>query len=215
MSKRYDKPATPCDRLLAHPAVDATVKEALRERRSKLDHVKLLHRIRDAQAALADLASQQLTPAPRHDGFEQFLSQLPRLWRLGEVRPTHSKRKAKRRYWRTREDPFEGVWSEVSFWLQQRNTYLHSASDRREIALSTRLKQQHLRATTAKWKTPKYESEKNEGSCSMEISVSRVIIEQNPALEFVHRARDCPDLEPDLRCTVERRNPGLPWRSQQ
>jgi hypothetical protein len=119
VSKRYDKPATPCDRLLAHPAVEKRIKESLRERRSKLDPVELLHRIRDAQAALADLASQELVAGPRHESFEQFLSQLPRLWHLGEVRPTHSKRQTKPRYWRTRKDPFEGVWSRVLIWLQE------------------------------------------------------------------------------------------------
>jgi hypothetical protein len=119
VAKRYDKPATPCDRLLAHPAVNTAAKEALQERRSKLDPVELLHRIRDAQSALADVASQRLAAGPRHESFEQFLSQLPTLWRRGEVRPTHSKRQAKPRYWRTRKDPFQGVWSDVLVWLQQ------------------------------------------------------------------------------------------------
>ena len=119
VAKRYDKPATPCDRLLAHPAVNTKVKDALQERRSKLDPVELLHGIRDAQSLLADVASQQLAAGPRHESFEQFLSQLPSLWRRGEVRPTHTKREAKPRYWRTRKDPFEGVWSQVLLRLQQ------------------------------------------------------------------------------------------------
>ncbi|MGH9461205.1 MAG: integrase catalytic domain-containing protein [Vicinamibacteria bacterium] len=119
VAKRYDKPTTPCDRLLAHPSVNKEVKEALQEKRLRLDPVELLHRIREAQLALADVASQQLAAGSRHESFEQFLSQLPRLWRRGEVRPTHSKRVAKPRYWRTRKDPFEGVWSEVLLWLQQ------------------------------------------------------------------------------------------------
>ena len=118
VTKRYDKPTTPCDRLLAHPSVNARVKEFLQEQRAGLDPVELLHRVRDAQAALASLASPQLANGPRHESLEQFLSQLPRLWRLGEVRPTHSKRTTKPRHWRTRSDPFEGVWSDVLLWLQ-------------------------------------------------------------------------------------------------
>jgi hypothetical protein len=41
------------------------------------------------------------------------------LWQSGEARPTQSRAPAKRRYWRTRPDPFEGVWSEVLGWLQE------------------------------------------------------------------------------------------------
>ncbi len=119
VTKRYDKPATPCDRLLAHPSVNTQVKSTLQEHRAALDPVELLYRIREAQAALASLASEQLAVGTRNESLEQFLSQLPTLWRLGEVRPTHSKRSEKPRYWRTRQDPFEGVWSDVLVWLQQ------------------------------------------------------------------------------------------------
>lgn len=50
---------------------------------------------------------------------EQFLSQLPGLWRAGEARPTHRDRPARSRYWRTRKDPFESVWLKVLEWLQE------------------------------------------------------------------------------------------------
>ena len=46
-------------------------------------------------------------------GSVQFLSQLPRLWQQGEARPTHGEAPAKARDFRTREDPFEGVWSQL------------------------------------------------------------------------------------------------------
>jgi hypothetical protein len=118
VSKRYDEPATPCDRLLAHPAVHADVKEALRAQRAQLDPINLLHGIREGQAALAALTTPDYG-GPQHQSLEQFLSQLPTLWRLGEVRPTHAGRPPKQRTWRTRKDPFEGVWSEVLLWLQQ------------------------------------------------------------------------------------------------
>ena len=44
---------------------------------------------------------------------EQFLSQLPELWRKGEVRATHEPRPRPTRYWRIRADPFEAVWGQV------------------------------------------------------------------------------------------------------
>ena len=119
VSKRYDKPMTPCDRLLAHEAVGVEVKEALRAHRERLDPIELLHGIREAQAALAALASPTLGSGPQRESLEQFLSHLSQLWRLGEVRPTHSLPPAKLRTWRTRKDPFDGVWSEVLLWLQQ------------------------------------------------------------------------------------------------
>ena len=36
----------------------------------------------------------------------------------GEARPTHAARMRGPRHWRTRNDPFEGVWGEVLVWLQ-------------------------------------------------------------------------------------------------
>jgi hypothetical protein len=118
--KRYDRPATPCDRLLAHPLVDNQIKEVLQHQRARLDPIELLHRIRETQAALAGLADPPLASGPHNEGLEAFLSRLPSLWRLGEARPTHARRFAKPRTWRTRKDPFEGVWSEVLLWLQER-----------------------------------------------------------------------------------------------
>ena len=119
VSKRYDKPKTPCDRLLGHDAVSDQAKETLRDTQSKLDPLALLHGIREAQAALAALASPELGMTPQGESIERFLSQLPKMWRLGEVRPTHARRATKPRYWRTRKDPFEGVWPDVLSWLQK------------------------------------------------------------------------------------------------
>ena len=79
----------------------------------------LLHTIRQAQSALVAITSPEGQAAPNRESLEQFLSQLPDLWRLGEVRPTHAQRDARPRTWRTRKDPFEGVWSDVLLWLQQ------------------------------------------------------------------------------------------------
>lgn len=116
--RSYHKPATPCDRLLSHPNIDIETKQKLRLYRRKLDPVRLLHHIRNDQAALVALASPDDATGPQRKSLDQFLSQLPTLWRSGEARPTHRKPAAQPRYWRTRKDPFEAVWPEILRWLQ-------------------------------------------------------------------------------------------------
>jgi hypothetical protein len=117
--KTYEKPATPCARLLGHASFAEAAKERLRTEASQLDPLELLHRIRDAQSALAALGSGELGKSPGGESLEQFLAKLPHLWREGEARPTHRKEPARARTWRTRKDPFEGAWSEILLWLQQ------------------------------------------------------------------------------------------------
>ena len=119
VKKQYHQPATPCERLLAHPAVATTVKEALRAELAALDPLALLHQIREAQSALAALASGELGHGPERESLDAFLAKLPELWRAGEVRPTHRCTSSFPRTWRTRKDPFEAVWSEILLWLQE------------------------------------------------------------------------------------------------
>lgn len=118
VKKQYHQPATPCDRLLAHPAVATGVKEALRAELAALDPLELLHQIRDGQSTLAALSSNDLSHGPEHESLEEFLAKLPGLWRAGEVRPTHRDASSSPRRWRTRKDPFETVWAEILLWLQ-------------------------------------------------------------------------------------------------
>ena len=120
VKRTYYPPATPCERLLKHPAVSDETKDNLRSRRERLDPVELLHRIRESQTALAVLVSSDSTPeGPGRKTLDQFLSALPRLWQSGEVRPTHRTKPAKPRHWRTRKDAFENVWLDVLRWLQR------------------------------------------------------------------------------------------------
>jgi hypothetical protein len=119
IKKRYHKPATPCERLLAHASVSDAAKEALRAELAPLDPAALLHRIREGQAALAALDSGDLSHGPERQSLEEFLAKLPELWRAGEVRPTHRNAPPSPRTWRTRKDPFEEVWPEILLWLQQ------------------------------------------------------------------------------------------------
>jgi hypothetical protein len=119
VKKQYHKPATPCERLLEHGSVPEAIKEKLRSERGRLDPLDLLHRIRESQSALAALASGDPSSGPGRESLEQFLGKLPELWREGEARPTHRQGDARPRAWRTRKDPFEGVWAELLLWLQQ------------------------------------------------------------------------------------------------
>ena len=118
VTKRYDLPATPCDRLLTHPSVHLDIREEIQLRRASLDPIDLLYRIRTTQAALAALVSGETDIGQQQDEIKDFLAQLPRLWQQGEIRPTHTRQSTKPRHWRTRKDPFEKVWIEILRWLQ-------------------------------------------------------------------------------------------------
>ena len=78
----------------------------------------LLHSIREAQSALVAVTDPDIRETPTGESLERFLAKLPSLWRKGEVRPTHAARVRAPRHWRTRKDPFEGVWANVLMWLQ-------------------------------------------------------------------------------------------------
>ena len=119
VTKRYSKPATPCDRLLDRDDVSEETKRRLRKSRAELDLVSLLHSIRESQFALAAVGSLESGRTPDGESLESSLSQLPDLLQQGEVRPTHARRARAARGWRTRPDPFEGVWCEILGWLQQ------------------------------------------------------------------------------------------------
>lgn len=64
MKKVYRAPATPCDRLIAYPAVEDIVKETLATKFRTLDLVRLLQQIRIAQPSLSDIATFGATAQP-------------------------------------------------------------------------------------------------------------------------------------------------------
>ena len=119
VKKRFHKPATPCDRLLAHGSVSTAAKAALRAEFAELDPLEILHQIRECQSALVALNSGDLGQGAERESLEAFLAKLPELWREGEARPTHRSEPTSPRCWRTRKDPFERVWPEILLWLQQ------------------------------------------------------------------------------------------------
>ena len=120
VKKVYYAPATPCERLVAHNAVAAAIKQKLTAQFMSLDPVQLLQEIRLAQQTLSDLAAhgpaaQPAVPAP--SDIEVFVASLSSAWREGEVRPTHRKRATATHWWRTRADPFAQAWPVVEGWL--------------------------------------------------------------------------------------------------
>jgi hypothetical protein len=119
VTRKYSKPMTPAERLLEHHDVSEEAKALLREQRRELDPLVLLHSIRDTQAALAALAKTGNTNHPGRE-LDEFLAQLPRLWKEGEARPTHCKAEGVSNYrGRTRLQCFEDVWPEVLYWLSE------------------------------------------------------------------------------------------------
>jgi hypothetical protein len=116
--KCYHKPATPCERLVAHASISVAAKEIIRAPLATLDPLDLLHGIRNGQASMAALQSGDLSHGANRASLEEFLAALPDLWREGEVRPTHRSAAPSPRHWRTHKDPFESVWPEILLWLQ-------------------------------------------------------------------------------------------------
>jgi hypothetical protein len=86
--KSYHRPATPCDRLLTSNDVDEETKKQLREQKADLDPLRLLHTIRELQAALAalgDSKSPGTGSTPLSKDLSQFLAELSNLWKTGEA----------------------------------------------------------------------------------------------------------------------------------
>jgi hypothetical protein len=142
----YHSPTTPCDRLLEHGAVASAAQEHLRAERSRLDPLELLQPIREGQAARAALACAELGSGPERATLEALRAKLPELWRDGEARPTHRRGDTRPRWWRTRKDPFEGLWAEILLWLlNDPAATAQSLLERRQRAYPDRLPDGQLR----------------------------------------------------------------------
>ena len=122
VKKAYYLPATPYERLLANDRVTNECKEQLRQTFSKLDPVHLLNRIRECQRNLVqqEVGSGSEKGTETSQNLNRFIENLATAWHDGEIRPTHRKQSTGPRKWRTRVDPFEGVWPVVEQWLDER-----------------------------------------------------------------------------------------------
>lgn len=117
--KTYERPETPCQRLLASNDVTPEAKENLQRTLKGLDPVLLLKQIREAQDTLRAL-SKNVTPEVIAPDMKAFVESLATAWRAGEVRPTHQRETKPGRWWRSRKDPFAGVWPVLMGWLEER-----------------------------------------------------------------------------------------------
>ena len=121
--KRYEKPATPCDRLLSRDDVGEETQQRPRVNQVGLDPISLLHTIREAQTAFASIRDSAPVSASNSEGMERFFGRLPDLWRQGDVRATHdadAQKGEEASYLGAPPDPFEGVWCEMLDWLQRK-----------------------------------------------------------------------------------------------
>jgi hypothetical protein len=67
-------------------------------------------------AVLTDHDGEQMF-APQQESLTRFLAGLATAWHDGEVRPTHGYVQRPRRHWRTRREPLEAAWPEITGWL--------------------------------------------------------------------------------------------------
>ncbi len=123
VTKRYHKPMTPLDRLLADPRVGQDVRDRSLALRAGLDPVRLLAEIRSEQHGLVTLAdafdrarSANPPPATEVVPLRAFVANLATAWQSGEVRPT-SQAKPKAKRGRRRPDPLAAVTDELRAWF--------------------------------------------------------------------------------------------------
>ncbi len=121
VTKRYHKPATPYQRLLADPRTSDEVRRRVSALHALLDPVRLLSEIRLAQQQLVEIADRPVTgeaSAPSAPTLAQFLLGLRTSWQEGEVRPTSKPKKKVAQYRRRCPDPFEAVAAQTREWFE-------------------------------------------------------------------------------------------------
>ncbi|KVD76698.1 integrase [Burkholderia ubonensis] len=122
VTKHYETPLTPLERVLRSAAVPEATKVHLREQFRALDPLDLLRRMREAQRRVAECSASGLTSAKAKSvedvPLADFLVSLGTAWEAGEVRPTHHRKARVPHDWRTREDPFEHTWPKIQQWLE-------------------------------------------------------------------------------------------------
>jgi hypothetical protein len=133
--RTYDQAQTPLQRLLASGVLPLTKQHELLRITEAVDPLRLLTQLEHLQKALwrhavtSEMISASQTPGSTLRFSVESVSEekLPTDG-LPHTPPSLLKQQRKRRYqksgrphdWRTRQDPFEGVWEEVTGWLQER-----------------------------------------------------------------------------------------------
>ncbi|MFT0172055.1 integrase catalytic domain-containing protein [Paraburkholderia mimosarum] len=122
VTKHYEAPLTPLERVLRSASIPEATKRRLRARFRALDPVDLLRRMREAQQRVAACSASDRVPTEIGTAGEvplsDFLESLGTAWQAGEVRPTHRRVARVPHDWRTREDPFEHTWPKIQQWLE-------------------------------------------------------------------------------------------------
>ncbi|MEM5440284.1 transposase family protein [Paraburkholderia diazotrophica] len=122
VTKRYEAPLTPLERILRSTSVPEATKRRLRAQFRALDPLDLLSRMREAQQHVAQCSESGTAPkeakTPGRVSLADFLTSLGTAWQGGEVRPTHHRKARVPHTWRSREDPFEHTWPTIQQWLE-------------------------------------------------------------------------------------------------
>lgn len=121
VTKRYHRPATPYQRLVADPRTSEEIRRRVSALHATLDPVWLLSEIRLGQRQLVEIADRSVTgetAAPSAPTLAQFLQGLRTSWQEGEVRPTSKPKKRVTQYCRRCPDPFEAVAAQMREWFE-------------------------------------------------------------------------------------------------
>jgi hypothetical protein len=125
--RTYDQAQTPMQRLLASDAVPSNKQQELLRVTQALDPLRLLTQLEHLQKALWQHAvtSASEPAAPLQFSVQQCTEEKVPVDGLPHTPPSLLKRARKKKYqktgrphdWRTREDPFEGEWEQITSWL--------------------------------------------------------------------------------------------------
>jgi len=126
--RTYDQAQTPLQRLLASGVLSAKKQQELLRITQALDPLRLLHQLEHLQKALWQHAvtSEAVRPAsPLQFEIQQCTEEKVPVDGLPGPPPSLLKQARKRKYqksgrphdWRTREDPYEGLWDQITAWL--------------------------------------------------------------------------------------------------
>src|SRR6266704_2764321 len=128
--RTYDQAQTPMQRLLASSILSPQKQQELLRITEALDPLRLLTQLEHLQKALwrhavTSASEPAASPAPLQFSVQQCTEEKIPIDGLPHTPPSLLKRERKKKYqktgrprdWRTREDPFEGEWEQITSWL--------------------------------------------------------------------------------------------------
>lgn len=128
--RTYDQAQTPMQRLLASSILSSQKQQELLRITEALDPLRLLTQLEHLQKALwrhavTSASETAVSPAPLQFSVQQCTEEKVPVDGLPHTPPALLKRARKKKYqktgrphdWRTREDPFEGEWEQITSWL--------------------------------------------------------------------------------------------------